>query len=96
MTKDELISAVQNSLQGTACHNFGKEDIKTVVDHTLGVIKGVVYNGNAVTLRGFGTFQTKHRKAKTARDINKGTTVMIPARKVVAFKPSKRFNTAQD
>lgn len=96
MTKDELISAVQTSLQGTACHNFGKEDIKTVVDHTLDVIKDVVYNGKEVTLRGFGAFKPKQRKAKMARDINKGTTVMIPARKVVAFKPSKRFNTAQD
>lgn len=57
MTKDELVSAVQDSLQDTACHNFGKEDIKTVVTHTLGVIKDVVYNGQEVTLRGFGTFQ---------------------------------------
>lgn len=32
MTKDELVSAVQTSLQGTACHNFKKEDIKTVQD----------------------------------------------------------------
>lgn len=96
MTKDELISAVQTSLQDTACHNFGKEDIKTVVDHTLGVIKDVVYNGKEVTLRGFGTFKPKQRKAKAARNISKGTTVLIPARKVVAFKPSKDFTTVQD
>lgn len=96
MTKDELVSAVQTSLQGTACHNFGKEDIKTVVDHTLGVIKDAVYNGKEVTLRGFGTFKTKQRKAKAARNISKGTTVQIPARKVVAFKPSKDFTTDQD
>lgn len=96
MTKDELVSAVQTSLQGTACHNFGKEDIKTVVDHTLGVIKDVVYNGKEVTLRGFGTFKPKQRKAKAARNISKGTTLLIPARKVVAFKPSKDFTTVQD
>ena len=41
-------------------------------------------------------FFTIQEARKMARDINKGTTVMIPARKVVAFKPSKRFNTAQD
>ena len=96
MTKDKLISAVQTSLQGTACHNFSKEDIATVINHTLCVIKDVIYNGKEVTLRGFGAFKPKQRKAKMARDINKGTTVMIPARKVVAFKPSKDFNTAQD
>ena len=96
MTKDELVSAVQDSLQGTACHNFGQDDIKTVINHTLGVIKDVVYCGNEVTIRGFGTFKIKQRKAKVARNISAGTTVMIPSRKVVAFKPSKDFNTIQD
>lgn len=96
MTKDELVSAVQNSLQDTACCNFGKEDIKTVIEHTLGNIKDAVYCGHEVTLRGFGTFKAKQRKAKAARNISAGTTIQIPARKVVAFKPSKDFNTAQD
>lgn len=96
MTKDELVKAVQTSLQNTPCCNFGKEDIATVITHTLGVIKDVVYNGQEVTLRGFGTFKTKHRKAKTARNISAGTTVQIPARYVVAFKPSKDFNTDQN
>lgn len=96
MTKDELVKAVQTSLQNTPCCNFGKEDIATVITHALGVIKDAVYNGNAVTLRGFGTFQTKHRKAKTARNISAGTTIQIPARYVVAFKPSKDFNIDQN
>ena len=96
MTKDELVKAVQSSLQETACCNFGKEDIATVITHTLGVIKDAVYNGQDVTLRGFGTFQVKHRKAKTARNVSAGTTIQIPARYVVAFKPSKDFNIDQN
>lgn len=96
MTKDELVKAVQSSLQETACCNFGKEDIATVITHTLGVIKDAVYNGQDVTLRGFGTFQVKHRKAKSARNISAGTTIQIPARYVVAFKPSKDFNIDQN
>lgn len=96
MTKDELISAVQHSLQETPCRNFAKEDIKTVVEHTLGNIKDAVFLGHEVTLRGFGTFKIKQRKAKPGRNISAGTTIEIPARKVVAFKPSKDFNTNQD
>jgi len=96
MTKDELVKTVQSSLQETACCNFGKEDISTVITHTLGVIKDAVYNGQDVTLRGFGTFQVKHRKAKSARNISAGTTIQIPARYVVAFKPSKDFNIDQN
>lgn len=96
MTKDELVNAVENSLQTTPCRNISKEDIKTVLNHALGVIKGTVYNGGEVTLRGFGTFKLKLRKAKTARNISKGTAVQIPARNVVAFKPSKDFPAKQD
>lgn len=92
MTKDELVSAVQDSLQETPCRNFGKEDIKTVIEHTLGVITASVAGGEEVTLRGFGTFKTKTRKPKKARNISAGTTIEIPARKVVTFKPSKAFN----
>lgn len=96
MTKDELVKAVQTSLQNTPCCNFGKEDIATVITHALCVIKDAVYNGQDVTLRGFGTFQVKHRKAKSARNISAGTTIQIPARYVVAFKPSKDFNIDQN
>lgn len=96
MTKDKLVKAVQSSLQDTNCRNFDKEDIATVITHTLGVIKDAVYNGQDVTLRGFGTFQVKHRKAKSARNISAGTTIQIPARYVVAFKPSKDFNIDQN
>lgn len=96
MTKDKLVKAVQSSLQNTSYSCFGKEDIATVITHTLGVIKDAVYCGEEVTLRGFGTFKAKLRKAKSARNISAGTTIQIPARYVVAFKPSKDFNTAQD
>lgn len=96
MTKDKLVKAVQSSLQDTNCRNFDKEDIATVITHTLGVIKDAVYCGEEVTLRGFGTFKTKLRKAKTARNISAGTTVLVPAHMVVTFKPSKDFDTAQD
>lgn len=96
MTKDKLVKAVQASLQNTSYSCFGKEDIATVITHTLGVIKDAVYCGEEVTLRGFGTFKAKLRKTKTARNISAGTTVLVPAHKVVTFKPSKDFNTAQD
>lgn len=96
MTKDQLISAVQNSLQNTNCRNFGKDDIKTVVEHALGNIQNAVANGDEVTLRGFGTFKIRRRAAKAARNIKLNKTILVPARNVVAFKPSKDFTVAQD
>lgn len=91
MTKAELINAVQDSLSETACRNFGKDDITTVVEATISNIRRAVTEGDEVTLRGFGTFKKKMRKAKTARNISAGTTILVPAHEVVTFKPSKSF-----
>lgn len=48
-------------------------------------------NGEEVFLRGFGSFIIKHRAAKTARNISKNTTMVIPAHNIPAFKPAKSF-----
>lgn len=66
--------------------------VKEVLERTFDVIRDEVTGGDTVTIRGFGTFQTKQRKAKPARNINTGETLLVPARKVVVFKPSKDFN----
>ncbi|HOT59971.1 MAG TPA: HU family DNA-binding protein [Spirochaetales bacterium] len=42
-------------------------------------------------LRGFGSFIIKHRAEKTARNISKNTTMIVPAHNIPAFKPAKEF-----
>jgi len=42
-------------------------------------------------LRGFGSFIVKERAQKTARNISKNTTIIIPAHNIPAFKPAKTF-----
>lgn len=60
MTKQELVSSVaeQTGLNGY--------QVKEVLERTFDVIRDEVTGGDAVTIRGFGTFQTKQRKAKTS------------------------------
>jgi DNA-binding protein HU-beta len=48
-------------------------------------------SGNNVDLRGFGSFIVKKRAKKTARNISKNTTIIIPAHNIPAFKPAKTF-----
>ena len=59
---------------------YGKETIMTSMT-----------NGEEVFLRGFGSFIIKHRADKTARNISKNTTVIIPAHDIPAFRPAKEF-----
>lgn len=47
--------------------------------------------GHDIFLRGFGSFKIEQRKAHKARDISRGTTVIVPAHKVVKFLPSKQL-----
>lgn len=86
MTKQDLVNTVAEQ---TGLNSF---QVKEVIERSLDAIRNKVAVGEMVTLRGFGTFQTKQRKAKPARNINTGETLLVPARKVVVFKPSKDFN----
>ena len=44
-----------------------------------------------VYLRGFGSFILKKRAQKTARNISKNTTIIIPEHNIPAFKHAKTF-----
>ena len=45
------------------------------------VVKESLANGENVYLRGFGSFIVKTRCEKTARNISKNTTIIIPSTK---------------
>lgn len=55
------------------------------------VVKDSLAHGENVYLRGFGSFIVKERKDKTARDISKNTTIIIPTHNIPAFKPAEAF-----
>jgi DNA-binding protein HU-beta len=56
-------------------------------------VKDSLVDGKNVYLRGFGSFIVKQRAEKTARNISKNTTIIIPAHNIPAFKPAKTFVT---
>ena len=49
-------------------------------------VKDSLVRGENVYLRGFGSFIIKERAEKTARNISKKTTIIIPKRRIPAFK----------
>lgn len=70
---------------------MSKLDARKAIDATVQVTKESVANGESIFIRGFGTFETKIRKAKKARVISTGETIMVPERKVPTFKPCFSF-----
>ncbi|MDR2979359.1 MAG: HU family DNA-binding protein, partial [Bacteroidales bacterium] len=70
---------------------FDKNAVQTVVEAFMTTVKNSLSNNENVYLRGFGSFIVKERAEKTARNISKKTTIVIPAHKIPAFKPCKTF-----
>ena len=85
MTKAEIVSEI------AAKTGLEKQVVLTVVEGMMDTIKTSMINGNEVFLCGFGSFIIKHRAEKTARNISKNTTIIIPAHNIPAFKPAKEF-----
>ena len=85
MTKFEIVKEVSR--------NTGIEatTVQAVVEGFMEAVKGSMSKGQNIYLRGFGTFEVKTRAAKTARNITKNTTLIIPEHNVPTFKPCPDF-----
>lgn len=82
MVKNELVNIISEDTGMT------KTEVLSVIDDMLKHINSELLSGGKVIFRGLGTFYSELRKERTARDIRKGKTIIIPERYVVRFKPS--------
>lgn len=85
MTKAEIVTEIAKQT------GIEKAPVLTIVEQFMTVVKDNLVNGENVYLRGFGSFITKQRAEKTARNISKNTTVIVPAHNIPFFKPSDAF-----
>ncbi|MEO6684695.1 MAG: HU family DNA-binding protein [Dyadobacter sp.] len=68
-----------------------KEDVEKTLESFFLTIKDTMSSGENIYFRGFGSFTNKQRAAKTARNISKNTTIIVPAHVLPHFKPSDDF-----
>jgi len=83
MKKSELIAAV------SATSKITKGDVEDVLDAFCSVTRDALAKGDKVALPDFGTFITKERAARKGRNPQTGDPIEIPAKTVVALKPTK-------
>ncbi len=88
MTKQQLVFKVADKL--------GKDPavVEAVITETMTVTREALASGQSIFIRGFGTWSPKVRAQKVARNITRGTKIVVPAHKVPHFKPSKEFKEA--
>ena len=83
MNKGELVAAL------AAKTELSKKESELALNGVLDVIADALAKGDKVQLIGFGTFETKSRPARVARNPRTGESVKIAACKAPAFKAGK-------
>ena len=85
MTKADIINNI------AIATGYDKTTVGIVVESFTKTVKNSLAEGNNVFIRGFGSFITKKRAAKIARNITNRSTVKVPEHKIPFFKPAADF-----
>lgn len=87
MNRAELVKAISEDA------GFAEPLIDGVIGYALYHIAMTVTKGEAVELRGFGSFRSAKRAARPARHPKTGKTIRIPATTVAKFVPGLALKT---
>ena len=92
MNKSDLVDALAEAAGMT------KADAARAVDAMFspagGIISGALKGGKRFQITGFGTFESKHRKARQGRNPRTGQTIQIAASNTPAFRAGKGLKDA--
>ncbi|MFN4084872.1 MAG: HU family DNA-binding protein [Spirosomataceae bacterium] len=86
MTKAEAIAIISEKT------GVDKASVSATLETFFSTVKETLASGDALYVRGFGSFVNKKRAAKKARNISQKTTVTVPEHYVPSFKPAKEFS----
>ncbi len=85
VTKTDLVEEVSRVVE------ISRRDGAAVVETVLETVLQAVRNGSRVEIRGFGTFATRQRGGRMARNPRTGERVVVGPKKVPFFKPGKEL-----
>lgn len=92
MNKSELAQALADRT------DMSKTDAQRAIDAIFspddGVITAALKRGDRVQITGFGTFETRQRKARTGRNPRTGREIRIGATTSASFRPGKALKDA--
>jgi DNA-binding protein HU-beta len=85
VTKADVIAQISEKT------GVDKGDVQQTLESFFTVVKDSLSEGENLYVRGFGSFINKKRARKVARNISKGTSMIIDEHFVPSFKPAKVF-----
>ena len=87
LTRSDLIVDVFPKIETT------QKEAAQVVEIIFDCMVRALRAGDKVEIRGFGSFRTRARRARTARNPKTGARVEVPAKRIPFFKPSREVLT---
>ena len=88
LTKNNVVDSIVEQT------GLSKKDANAAVDAFAATICEALSNGDSVGLIGFGTFDAKHRPARTGRNPQTGAPLEISEKTVPVFKAGKKLRDA--
>ena len=82
MVKSDLVNALNEKLP-----ELQKRDVELALNCILGQLENALVQGERIEIRGFGSFDIRHRPPRIARNPKTGETVNLPAKVALHFKP---------
>lgn len=85
INKADLVSRVQDATGST------KADAERAMETVIDSIVSTLAAGGEVSIAGLGIFDTRMRKARTARNPRTGEPIQVPAMRVPKFRAAKNL-----
>lgn len=86
MTKADLIKDISEAVELD-----NAKQAEMIVETIFASVVKSLQAGDKIEIRGFGSFRTRQRKARTGRNPKTGARVDVPAKTIPYFKPSKEL-----
>ena len=84
MNKSDLIKNISFKVG-----NVKKIDAEESVNQLINLISDSLLEKNRVEIRGFGTFSSRYRSVRLARNPRTGTSITVGSKLYTYFRPSK-------
>jgi integration host factor subunit beta len=84
MNKSNLVESINNKVD-----YLTKKDIEGSINEILSFSSDTLALGSRIEIRGFGTFSTRQRKTRMARNPNTGTSIKVNSKYHPYFRAAK-------
>ena len=84
MNKSDLVIKISKKQA-----HLKRVDIEEATDQLTGLISNALRRNDRIEIRGFGTFSTRKRDARLARNPKTGSSIAVNSKSHLYFRPSK-------